>query len=308
MTSEASQDPKTSLIVGCGYLGRRLAVRLLEQGRTVYGTVRSSRSAKALTDLGVRPLFLSVTELITTASLHGLRSIEGLEVFYMIPPGRPGGSPSPREVLLDGLANVLATLQGGSIRRAVMVSSTGVYAPEAGATVSADTPTEIDAVSNPRAKLLLESERLWQRAGLPGTIVRLAGLYGPGRVVGLSAVREGQPLAGDPDGLLNLIHVDDAAELLMVVMGMQTPSAIELGCDDTPTPRRAYYQHLAELAGVDPPRLLTDADAVAMGIDPAALRSSASKACSNGPTCSRTGWRPRYPSFREGLAGLMETV
>ncbi|MCC5829611.1 MAG: NAD-dependent epimerase/dehydratase family protein [Phycisphaeraceae bacterium] len=303
---------REALIVGCGYLGRRLATRLLALGQPVWGTTRSPRRAEALAAVGIRPLFLSVTELITTASLHAANKVDGLDVYYMVPPGRPGGTPTPRDVVLDGLANVLATLHGGSVRRAVMVSSTGVYPQTDGRRVDADTPIDLEQVTDPRVRLLLEGERLWQRAALPGSIVRLAGLYGPNRVIGLQQVREGHPLAGDPTALLNLIRVEDAVELLIACMGMgdriedgDQAQRIELGVDDAPTPRQEYYHYLAELGGYPPPHLIDEREATELGVDLSRFRRTGSKFCDNGPTCRRTGWRPRYPTFREGLADLV---
>src|SRR5690606_24618246 len=79
-----------ALIVGCGYLGRRLAQRLLEDGRCVYGTTRSLQKARRLAELGVRPLIVEVTQPVTLAALTPALEAASLDVYHLVPPGREG--------------------------------------------------------------------------------------------------------------------------------------------------------------------------------------------------------------------------
>jgi nucleoside-diphosphate-sugar epimerase len=292
----------TALILGCGYLGRRVAALLLQRGVTVYGTSRTPAKATQLASLGVRPLLASVEQLLTLASLRPAIAAASLDVYYLVPPGRTSPENSPREIAIDGLRNVLHALRTANIRRAVMASSTAVYDHPDGQRVSADTP------ANPpddRGRLLLESEQLWLSAGPRFHAVRLAGLYGPGRVIGMAALRDRAPLVGNPHAWLNVIHVDDAADLLLAVMDAASPSRIELGCDNAPTPRQSYYAHLATMLNLPAPPALSDAEAAErLGIAPERL-GTASKACDNTPTRTRTGWSPRYPTFREGLDSIL---
>ncbi len=288
-----------ALIVGCGYLGRRLAERLLERGLTVFGTTRSPGHAQDLARLGVKPMLVSVTRPVTFAALRPAIEAPALDVYYMVPPGRPGNDPSPRNVVLGGVAHMVKQLRHARVRRAVLVSSTAVYGQRGGQRVDADTPAE---PNDERGELLRTGEALWLDAGENYYVVRLAGLYGPGRVIGLAGVREGAPIVGDPRALLNLIHVDDAAALLLAVMTADKPGRVELGCDGRPVPREEYYQHLANLLLVPPPTVL-DADAAAakLGLSARRLRNASSKALDHIVTCQRTGWAPRYASFKEGV-------
>ncbi len=300
-----TEPARDTLIVGCGYLGRCLASRLIERGCTVYATTRSPDKARQLAELGARPLLVHVTQPVTLAALRPAIEAPALDVFYMVPPGRPDQSPTPRQVVVGGVAHVLRSLRAGHVRRAVLVSSSAVYGQRDGQCVDADTPAE---AHDERAKLLLEGEKLWLDAGDAYHVLRLAGLYGPGRVVGMKAVRQGAPLLGDPQAMLNLIHVDDAAELLLAMLRAEGPGRIELGCDGQPVPRLEYYQHLAQLIQAPPPQLLTDEKIIALlGVNADRLRRSSSKALDPARTCQRTGWSPRYVDYRAGLAAVLHS-
>jgi len=292
-----------ALIVGCGYLGRTLTARLLQRGVTVFGTTRSESHAQELSRRGIRPMLVSVTRPVTFAALRPAIESPSLDVYYMVPPGRPGNDPSPRNVVLGGVAHMVKQLRHANVRRAVLVSSTAVYGHRAGQRVDADTPPQ---PNDERGQFLLRGEKLWLDAGPMYYVVRLAGLYGPGRVIGLAGVRDGSPIVGDPRALLNLIHVDDAAQLLQAVMTAEQPGRVELGCDGRPVPRQEYYAHLASLLGVPPPAVLDAETAAAkLGLSAQRLRSASSKALDHIVTCQRTGWTPRYASFKEGVAAAI---
>jgi len=302
---EANPIPTTgtALIFGCGFLGRHLADRLLAAGVTVYGTTRSTGHAEQLAEAGIRPLLLEVTSSLTLAALNPALEAEELDVYYLIPPGRAGREPTPRQVVIDGANNVINALGDARIRQAVMVSSTAVYGQSGGQRVDADTPPE---PVDDRGKLLLEGENVWLDSDLPARVLRLAGLYGPHRTISLDAVRDGSPIVGDPNVLLNLIHVDDAADLLLAVAGSTDAAKVELGCDGSPVKRIEYYQYLAHRLGVPVPQVLDDQSAAEqLGLNVQRLRRLSSKACDPIATCARTGWRPRYESFREGLDDIL---
>jgi nucleoside-diphosphate-sugar epimerase len=288
-----------ALIIGCGYLGRVLARLLQGHGVRVSGTCRTMERAAELAALGVRPLVVSVTQPVTFAALRPALEAAALDVFYLVPPGRPGASPSPRQVVLGGVAHLVRQLRHARVRRAILTSSTAVYGNTGGERVDADSPAE---PHDERGKLLLQGEGLWLDASERHHVVRLAGLYGPGRVIGLRAVRQGAPLVGNPEALLNLIHVDDAAALLLATATSPAAGRVEVGCDGHPVPRIAYYTHLATRLGIPPPSTLDDATAgVTLGLDTARLRLASSKALDNILTCRRTGWTPRYGNYRAGL-------
>ena len=316
MTAESTDpsaitDPPSairSLIVGCGYLGMHLAARLIEQGATVFGTTRSETRMRQLSELGVQPMLVHVTQPLTLAALRPALESEQLDVYYMVPPGRPNRSPTPRQTVLGGTAHILKQLRNthANVRRATLVSSSAVYGQTGGERVDADTPPQ---PNSERGKLLLDGEKLWLDAGDHFHVLRLAGIYGPARIIGQRAISDGAPLVGNPDALLNLIHVDDAVSLLIAMMTGAPPGRIELGCDGNPIPRIEYYTHLAERLNAPVPEVVDDEQAAAQfGLNVDRLRRSSSKALDNIATCRRTGWSPHYPTFRQGIEAALEAT
>jgi len=306
MVSQSAQVPAPhALIIGCGYLGLFLARRLMDRDVQVFGTTRHEARARQMARVGIRPLLVQVTQPVTFAALKPALDAPALDVIYMVPPGRPGNSPSPRQVVLGGIAHMVRQLRHGHVRRAILVSSTAVYSQQEGQRVDADSPAQpIDE----RGQLLLQGEQLWRDAGDDYYVLRLAGLYGPTRIIGMRAIQDQSPLIGDPQALLNLIHVDDAASLLMAMMQAAEPGRIELGCDGHPVPRLDYYQYLASRLGMPAPVVMDDEQAASqLGLNVQRLRRSSSKALDNLATCQRTGWSPQYPYYKAGIEASLNT-
>ena len=115
--------------------------------------------------------------------------------------------------------------------------------------------------------MLLEAEALLHGHRLgPGTVLRLAGIYGPGRLPRMESLRAGEPIAADPDSWLNLIHVDDAASIVIAVADHASPGPLYVVSDGRPVLRREWYGHLATLTGSPAPRW-TAPDPAARGGD-----------------------------------------
>ena len=299
-----------ALIVGCGFIGRVLAARLVAQNIAVFGIVRSEASAKSIAALGVQPLITPITQpLSLRATLKPALTFDSLDLYHLVPPGRPATTAegiTPDQVVLDGARNILAAVASTNVRRIVVASSTAVYGQTQGEHVDADTPA---MASDERSQLLIDGENIWLDHAANTHIVRLAGLYGPGRIIGMQAVRSGAPLVGDPQAWLNLIHAEDAADLLLALMTAKQPGRIELGSDGSPVRRIEYYTTLAKSLGAEPPRVVEAGDAAStLGITGDRLRKASSKQCDNIITCQRTGWLPRYPHFRDGLIASFEAM
>lgn len=294
-----------ALIVGCGFLGRCLARKLLDQGTTVWGTTRHQQHARELAAMNVRPLLLDITQPVTLAALAPVLREPSFNLFFMVPPGRNTPGLSPRQILLQGQTSLLRALNPhahqppANLHRAILVSSTAVYGPNDNQQVDADTPP---SPADERAQLLLEAENLWLARGQQFKVLRLAGLYGSGRIIGLQSLHDGAPLVGNPQAMLNLIHVEDAAELLIAMTQATNVGRVELGSDGSPAPRLSYYQHLAQRMNLPQPRVLSDAQAaIQLGLNLERLARTSSKVCDPSPTIRRTGWTPRYANYRVGL-------
>jgi nucleoside-diphosphate-sugar epimerase len=274
----------TTAIVGCGYLGTRIA-RARATGR-VLATCRRVENARALAAQGFEVLRFDAHAAADPERLVGFLGDDPVDLFYLVPPGLRARGTDETVAAVARLTRLLARTQ---LRAAVLASSTAVYGDGgAGELVSADTPA---APSDARGCALLAIESVWRESLPQARVVRLAGLYGPGRVIGRATLEAGAPIDTDPDGWLNLIYVDDAAELFEVVArGRGAP--VELGADGHPLRRREYYTGLgAEL------------DVGVKFVPPTQRRGS--RRCDIGPTCYRTGWAPRTTDFREGLRMAM---
>jgi len=290
-------DVPQVLIIGCGYVGRELLARYQAKGCAVTATTRSgrldpgqgSRGCDGEEPAAVRSLALDLCDPASIDAFAAAIAGDGFDaVHVLVPPG-----PEPERVLLEGPVRLLRIPAIATARRILLASSTAVYGDRAGAWVSADTPAKAD---DERGRRLLAAEQAW--LSHPAVrVVRLAGLYGLGRLIGAGDLRSGGPLSGDPERWLNLIHVADAADLLVAVAAGADAARIELGSDDAPVQRRDWYAGLAAALDLPPPRF----DGITRTDGPRAA-SAASRRCDNGPTCRRTGWRPRYPDWQSGLA------
>ena len=134
-------------------------------------------------------------------------------------------------------------------------------------------------------------------------ILRLAGIYGPGRLPRLQQMRAGESLEGDPDGWLNLIHVEDAA----AIVGMVADRALELPrvyavADGHPVVRREFYAEVARFWRTPPAVFHTAVDASRREDRHGGSHKRVSTAR------LRAGNRPalRYPTYRHGLAAMAD--
>jgi len=194
--------PGSTLIVGCGYLGGRVADALTLGGRPVFALTRAR--ADELTARGIRPILGDVTD---PGSLQQLPEVE--RVVYAVGMDRSAGK-SMREVYVGGLRNVLAALPGSP--RFTYVSSTGVYGQTSGEWVTEESATDPTEESG---KVVLEAEQALREVRPDATILRFAGIYGPGRLLRKQPLLKGDPYVGDADKFLNLIHVADGVRAVL---------------------------------------------------------------------------------------------
>jgi len=187
------------VIVGCGDIGARTARRWQARGATVEGIVRSRAGAQRLQTLGIVPLVVDLGE---PASLSRLEVTEALVYYFAPPPAQ--GSVDTR------IRNFLAAVEGQRAARFVYLSTTGVYGDHGGELVSEST------VPNPptvRGRRRLDAERAvltWSKhSGTPAVILRVGGIYGPGRLP-LDRIRAGIPVLHEHLApATNRIHADD---------------------------------------------------------------------------------------------------
>jgi nucleoside-diphosphate-sugar epimerase len=171
--------------------------------------------------------------------------------------------------------------------------STGVFGQRDGSDVDEETPP---APASPSAEVLVEAERLVLDAaadGVRGIVLRLSGLYGPGRAWPVDRVRSGQLALGPGDGSwLNLCHLEDAASAVIAALERGRAGRIYHASDAEPVRRRDLVRWVADRLGIAPPSL--PAGARTLPLPDRRIRAERSRA--------ELGIELRYPTFREGLA------
>lgn len=269
------------LLAGCGDLGLRTARCLLARG----DEVRALRRTPPAGDAGLRWHRADMTD---PASLAGLPRDFTQLVFMPAPDARD--PTAYRALFLDGLRHLLAALDASPLRRVVLVSSSAVYGEHHGDWVDEETPP---APLGFNGELLLEAERWLATRQVPSVVLRLAGLYGPGRLQLIERLRAGR--ATVPRSALhwaNRIHSDDAAAAIAHLLALPAPRSLYLGVDDTPLPLDALYDRLARLIGAPPPH------------DGPAPAGVGSKRLSNA-RLRASGFVPAWPDARDGYAALL---
>lgn len=250
----------------------------------VYGTVRSERSLAKLAGTNIQPVDLRDAE-----ALH--EGIRGAHVLISAPPDEEG-CPAHRV-----LAEVIS--EAASV---TYLSTTGVYGDLAGGWAM-----EWSAINpqSERAQRRAIAEKNWAGAHPNFRTVRLPGIYGPGRSA-LERVQQGKARRiVKPGQVFSRIHVSDIASGLKALLQSAAFGAFNL-CDDEAAPPQDVITFAAEQIGAKPPPEIAfeDADLSPMG------RSfySECKRVSNGRIKAATGWRPQYPTYREGLRATINVM
>jgi nucleoside-diphosphate-sugar epimerase len=270
------------LIFGCGYLGRRVAVAWHAAGDEVHVVTRSVERAAEFQSRGWTP---HVADICQPATLTRLPTVD--TVVFCVGYDRQSGQ-SQRDVMVDGLVHVLDHFRN-RCERFIYTSSTSVYGQDAGEWVDESSPCD---PTQPGGVCCLEAERRTQQRGV---VLRLAGIYGPGRLLSrIESLQRGEPLAGRPDVWLNLIHVDDAVAAILAVEQKWSAGETFVVCDDRPIPRSEYFAMLAQLVHAPPP-LFDETQPARRGSE------GLNKRCSNRKLRQQLGVTLRFPTMNEGL-------
>ena len=276
------------LIAGCGDIGSRLATQLLAAGWEVHGLRRDvSRLPEGV---------IGVAGDLFNEDCPDTWPIGAVDYLVYCAAATNHDEAGYRAAYVQGLQNVLSWLDdyGQVPERLLFVSSSSVYGQMDGEWVDETSATVASGFSG---RLMLEAEQVALKSGIPASILRLTGIYGPGRERLLTQVREGYRVAVEPPLYGNRIHADDAAGLMAFLLEADRKGTaldnIYIGVDDAPAPLAEVVDWLREYLGV------TEWD------DDASVRRTGSKQCSNA-RAKTLGWEPKYPSYREGYAAILE--
>ena len=278
----------STLILGCGYLGRRVAALWRTEGRRVFAVTRDPTHLPA----GIEPI---AGDILRPETLSALPQVE--TVLYAIGFDRSSGA-TMRVVYVDGLANVLDRLP--KPKRLIYVSSSSVYGQTDGGWVDENAATEPTEESG---RIMLDAEGVL-RAKMAGAIVlRFAGIYGPGRLLRRQAIERGEPIIGDADKWLNLIHVEDGARVVLSAEQHGQNGGIYNACDDHPVRRRYFYATLARLLGSPEPCFVTPPPD-----QPTPPHEKGQRRLNNRRMKAELRAALRYPDFDRGLRASLGAV
>jgi nucleoside-diphosphate-sugar epimerase len=275
-----------NLIVGCGYLGVRVATLWRQQGYHVLGTTRQNPAPDAFARLGIEPVLCDVLD---PTSLKKLPAAD--TVLYAVGLDRSSGQ-TMRQVYVEGLRNVLEHLPPPG--RFLYVSSSSVYGQTQGEWVDEDSVTQPEEESG---KIVLEAEQVLRGKMPQAIILRFAGIYGPGRLLRQSTLQKGEPIVGDADKWLNLIHVEDGARAIQKVQELGHPGLVVNICDGQPVRRRDFYNELARLLKAPPPFFVPPVPGT-----PTPPHEKGNRRIRNDRLVEKFGFTFLHPSYREGLA------
>jgi nucleoside-diphosphate-sugar epimerase len=283
------------LIVGCGYVGSRLARR--EAGRRpLLALVRSGRNAGGLVSAGVRSLRIDLDAAPDPALQPALAAAtDQAAVVYLAPPP-DNGTTDPR------LATFLAQIEGATPAVFVYISTTGVYGDAGGAIVDEFTPV---APSNDRSRRRVAAEstaQAWCAArGVRCVILRVPGIYGPDRLP-LERLQRHEPALREEDaGPGNRIHVDDLVTAIVAAIDLRSAQGLFNVTDGDYASTTAYLQLTAAVAGIEPPALISKAEARAR--IPAGMLSFLleSRRVDNRRMLADLDLQLQYPTLRSGV-------
>ena len=271
----------TVLIAGCGDLGTEAGLRFAAAGFPVLGWRRSPEkipaplAGQAANLTGTLPRVPADTDIVVICVAAGERT----EAAY-------------RSAYVDGTSNVLDALERDGVqpRRILFVSSTAVYGDADGGWLDEASPTAPASVTG---AVIREAEELLHSRRPDAIVLRLAGIYGPGRTRLIDLVQAGAADPG-PGQLTNRIHRDDAAAAVVhLTTAVAEPAPLYLGVDNEPVEQRDVLTFLAGELGTE--------------LGPAAP-SSSSRGGNRRLSNSRlraTGFEFIYPTFREGYRAVL---
>lgn len=227
---------KVVSILGCGWLGKPLGKSLADAGYVVWGSTTKNENVEAIVAAGILPFVFKVDEMSAENTAHPFFNSDVLVISlpHRVRAGKSGEYPGQIQAVMD-------RAHRGNVKNIILISTTSVY-PNLNRVV-----TEDDAdVKNP----IVQGEKIVRESGIQNTILRLAGLFGPGR-------RPGRFLAGKQSSggntPVSLVHLDDCIQIIRRVIENNVWNEVLNACSDDHPTRRAFYTSAAVELGLEPP-------------------------------------------------------
>lgn len=291
---------RSLFVFGVGFSGLALARHMIERGWAVSGTTRSPEKAAALAEQGLLPFVFDGgpspdTRNALAATTHLLVSIA---------PSHGMGSKQSGDALLDPVLEAF----GPDLREGMphlewigYWSTVGVYGDHGGEWV--DEGADCRPASR-RAKMRVDAEAAWQalgrRRGLPVAVMRLGGIYGPGRNAFIKLQEGSARRIVKPGQVFSRIHVDDIAGSTALLAEKHMGGVFNIA-DDEPGPPQDVIAYAAELMGLTPPPEIPFEEAE---ISPMARSFYSDNKRISNARIKEAGYHFVYPDYRTALTRM----
>jgi len=283
-------------IVGCGYVGYRLARQFCADGHTVVALTRTPANVSRLQAAGICPVEGNLDDVATLANL----SVAGTSLFYFAPP-------PPRGVVDTRMAAFCQAVRAAKLpRRIVLISTTGVYGDCHGEWIDETRPVAPQADRTRRRVDAEERLRQWSAAtGVPIVILRVAGIYGPGKLP-LTRLKAGEPVLRETESpFSNRVHVDDLVTVCRAAMERGRPGAVYNVTDGRPTTMTDYFNHVADAFHLPRPPQVGREEAPQQMSEGMMSYLAESKRIGNRLLRTELAVALRYPDLARGLAACV---
>jgi len=302
-------------ILGCGYLGQHVAREALRRGMRVTALTRNEVQAASLRAQGLDVIVADLASedwhaRAPSAADFVLNCVSARSDKQMDTGQRARAQKKGLRPYVDGMRSLTRWMRKAErVGTVIYTSSTGVYPQGGGALVDEESPVA-PPDTDTGAGILTAAEQLLQLECEPALtrwfILRLAGLYGPGRSHLLDQVlKSPAPPIVPTSQRLNLVHVEDAAAAIWAAFAAPATLANRIYnvADDAPSPKCEVLTWLAEQVGAPLPNFANSA--TASTAETSARRIVPDRVISNARLKRELGWRPHYPDYRAGYARLL---
>lgn len=284
------------LIVGCGYMGRMVAKKEVDSGAEVHAFVRTTQSVETLRQIGINAQALNLDEALGDVALS---SIFYDVVYYFLPPQASGQVDIRIQKFLSFLS------ESCRVAKVVVISTTGVYGDCSGEWLD-EQRVPRPVASRARRRLSAEKQSIaWaKRNGVAIVILRVGGIYGPGKLP-LKRLKRGDPvLALSESPWSNRIYAKDLSEVCWRAARSRFVGVLNV-VDGNPSTMTEYFLQIADFAGIPRPEQISMKDAKQQLGEGILSYLTESRRIGNRRLIEELGVDSiRFPSLDQGLADI----
>lgn len=293
-----SDFPNNIVIVGCGDIGERVAALHAQHKAVVTAIVRGTDHLRELQKLGLQTQAMDLDD----ANTLQLSMLTDAAVYYFAPPVGEG-------TVDTRMQNFLTALQAQNIRpqKIVYISTSGVYGDTRGDWVDETSPAKPDNDRSQRRWSAEQQLRAYENSsGVPVVVIRVGGIYGPGRLPMRQVQSQRPVLRYEESGYTNRIHSDDLAQVCVAAMEKGKAGDIFNATDGYPGTMAQYFTDVALALGYPAPEQITMAEAEATLNEALLSYLRESRRMRNDRIINELGVKLRYEDFTVGLKAVID--